>query len=253
MRVRVKTDKPLVVLMVGLSGLAWLALLTWGQSPYGRYLNHHALDTVRGDGRLALVFVLGWMVMTIAMMLPTSLPLLALFSRLTRQRPDHHGLVALVALGYLLVWTLFGGLVYLADAALHGLVAQVAWLADYAWALGAGTFILAGVYQFTPLKYQCLDKCRSPWSFILEHWQGRAERLHAFWLGAQHGVFCVGCCWSLMLLMFAVGVGNLGWMMTLGLVMAVEKNMPWGRRLSKPLGVILILGGVALTVAAQST
>ncbi len=65
-------------------------------------------------------------------------------------------------------------------------------------------------------------------------------------LGIHHGLFCVGCCWTLMLLMFAVGVGNFGWMLTLGAVMAIEKNMPWGRRLSAPLGVVLLAWGLAL-------
>ncbi len=106
--------------------------------------------------------------------------------------------------------------------------------------------ILAGVYQFTPLKYYCLDKCRSPMSFILGHWHGYAEAQQAFALGAHHGLFCVGCCWSLMLLMFAVGVGSLGWMLVLSVVMAIEKNMPWGRRLSVPLGVALLAWGALM-------
>jgi predicted metal-binding membrane protein len=105
------------------------------------------------------------------------------------------------------------------------------------------------VYQFTPLKYHCLDKCRSPFSFISERWGGSRDRLASFQLGVQHGLFCVGCCWSLMLLMFAVGTGNLGWMLALGTVMAIEKNMPWGRRLSAPLG----LGLVALALIVIAT
>jgi predicted metal-binding membrane protein len=76
--------------------------------------------------------------------------------------------------------------------------------------------LAAGLYQFTPLKYRCLDKCRSPLSFIIGHWRGSQEKTQAFRLGAHHGLFCVGCCWSLMLLMFAVRAGNLGWMLVLG-------------------------------------
>jgi predicted metal-binding membrane protein len=112
--------------------------------------------------------------------------------------------------------------------------------------IGAGTVLLAGVYQFTPLKYKCLDKCRSPLSFVMEHWHGKRGEQEAFGLGVHHGLFCVGCCWSLMLLMFAVGVGNLAWMLALASVMAVEKNVSWGRRLSVPLGVVLIASAVAL-------
>jgi predicted metal-binding membrane protein len=111
--------------------------------------------------------------------------------------------------------------------------------------------VLAGLYQFAPLKYACLDKCRSPLSFITEHWRGSHERTQAFRLGIRHGLFCIGCCWSLMLLMFAVGAGNIGWMLVLGAVMAIEKNLPWGRRLSKPLGVVLVLWGVAIAAGAR--
>ena len=101
---------------------------------------------------------------------------------------------------------------------------------------------MAGVYQFTPLKYHCLDKCRAPLGFIMGHWRGRRPRREALRLGLHHGLFCLGCCWSLMLLMFTVGVGSLGWMLALGAVMAAEKNLPWGRRLSAPLGMALVAG-----------
>ena len=111
--------------------------------------------------------------------------------------------------------------------------------------------MLAGLYQFTPLKYACLDKCRSPLGFITEHWHGSHERIHAFRLGVRHGLFCIGCCWSLMLLMFAVGVGNLGWMLVLGALMAIEKNLPWGRRFSAPLGVVLLCWGLSLGLEAM--
>ena len=78
--------------------------------------------------------------------------------------------------------------------------------------------------RFTPLKYACLDKCRSPLSFITEHWRGSHGRIQAFRLRVRHGFFCIGCCWSLMLLMFAVGVGNLGWMLVLGALMAMKRT-----------------------------
>jgi predicted metal-binding membrane protein len=244
MWVRVDTRRPLVILIVALSLLAWLALWLWGQSPYSRFLSHHNLDAVRGNGALALVFIAGWAVMVMAMMLPTSLPLITMFHAFTRQRPNRVQLVALLIAGYLEVWVLFGVLVYAGDYALHQAIDYSAWFASHAWMLGALTLILAGVYQFTPLKYYCLDKCRSPMSFILGHWHGHDEAQQAFALGVHHGLFCVGCCWSLMLLMFAVGVGSLGWMLVLGVVMAIEKNLPWGRRLSLPLGVALLAWGV---------
>lgn len=246
---RADTRKPLAGLVLLLSALAWLALWLWDRSPYGRFLSHHALESVRGQVALAPLFVAGWVVMVVAMMLPTSLPLIMLFQTMTRERRGQAGLLALLIGGYLATWTLFGGVVYGADWVLHELVARSHWLADRAWQLSALTVLAAGAFQFTPLKYHCLDKCRSPLAFITEHWHGRSPGREALRLGMSHGLFCLGCCWALMLLMFAVGAGSLGWMLVLGLVMAVEKSLPWGRQIGKPLGAALLVLGVVLVVA----
>jgi len=251
---RVHDNRLFAGLLLGLVALAWAILWLWGQSPYERFLDHGQLADIEigfgGEAALfAVAFVAGWTVMTFAMMLPTSLPLLQMFRRMTSTRANAGQLMALVVAGYLLAWGAFGVAAHLGDWMLHQLVVEnVGWLDRQAWVIGVGTLALAGVYQFTPLKYMCLEKCRSPLSFITENWRGGGERIAALRLGLRHGVFCVGCCWSLMLLMFALGVGNLGWMLALGAVMAVEKNMPWGRKLSAPLGVGLIAGAVALTL-----
>ncbi len=113
---------------------------------------------------------------------------------------------------------------------------------------GAGLFMLAGAFQFSALKYACLDKCRSPLGFLLSHWHGKSEVAEALNIGWRHGVFCVGCCWALMLLMFAVGTASLAWMLMLAVIMAVEKNVSWGRRLGRPLGVVLLGVGVGLGI-----
>jgi predicted metal-binding membrane protein len=99
---------------------------------------------------------------------------------------------------------------------------------------------MAGAFQFSRLKYACLDKCRTPFSFVNQHWRGIAVRRQSFRIGLHHGLFCVGCCWAIMLLMFVVGTGSVGWMLALGAVMAVEKNVSWGRKLSTPLGFFLL-------------
>ena len=181
-----------------------------------------------------LVFVAGWLVMLVAMMLPTTLPLMALFNRMTLARADRRGCSA--AAGRLSERVDRVRRVRLRRWRARGGCAS-RWLADHVWALGGVTLLMAGIYQFTPLKYHCLEKCRSPFSFITQHWRGRDEAGQAFLLGIHHGLFCVGCCWTLMVVMFAVGVGNFGWMLVLGAVMAMEKNLPWGKRLSTPLGV----------------
>ncbi len=250
---RVDNRRYFTAALLALVALAWLALIVWGQSPYGRFLSHEEIGEVElglnSDAlALTLVFVLGWTVMTVAMMLPTSLPLFTLFQRLVRRRQDAPRLVALLSAGYVVIWSLFGLAAHIADRGLHAGIEQVAWMEENSWLVGAATLLLAGAYQFTPLKYMCLDKCRSPLSFITGHWHGSHERADAFKLGLHHGAFCVGCCWSLMLLMFAVGVGNVGWMLTLGAIMAIEKNMPWGRRMSTPLGAALVAAAAAVAL-----
>jgi predicted metal-binding membrane protein len=243
---------PFVPLMAGLIVLLWLALLLWQASPYGRYLDHGRLDQIGIIGALcaalpageivlpALLYAGGWVLMTAAMMLPTTLPLIDGFVRLTAGRPDRRRLVGLLVVGYLVIWGVFGLAAHGLGWVLYLAVEQSAWLTFNAWVLGAGVLIAAGLFQFTDLKYHCLDRCRSPVGFLVEHWRGRSPSAEALRLGIGHGAFCVGCCWALMSLMFVVGTGNLAWMLALGAVMAVEKNMTWGRRLSAPLGVVLL-------------
>jgi predicted metal-binding membrane protein len=202
--------------------------------------------------KLLLVFVAAWTLMTVAMMLPTSLPLILLFQRLIRQRSDRLQLLGLLIGGYIGIWVVFGALAHFADLFVHLAVDRFPWLEANAWLISAMTLGLAGLYQFTPLKYKCLEQCRSPLTFITRHWRGRHERAQSFGLGVHHGLFCVGCCWALMLLMFAVGAGNIAWMLMLGTVMAVEKNLPWGRRLSAPLGITLLAAGVVVAVTQSA-
>lgn len=234
--------KTFLGLMVSLVGMAWCALWIWDRSPYARYLGHQQLGEL-GAGSLLLpvvLYLVGWVLMTVAMMLPTTLPLLEVFRRLVAQRGDRLQLVLLVIAGYLTVWLGFGIAAHGADWIVHETVERSSWLEANAWLIGATTLFLAGAFQFSRLKYRCLEKCRAPVSFVTEYWRGRDERRNAFLLGIHHGVFCVGCCWALMLLMFAVGVGNVAWMLALGALMAAEKNLPWGRKLSTPVGVALL-------------
>jgi predicted metal-binding membrane protein len=227
--------------------LAWLALWIWNRSPYGRYLDHGQIgEIVAGKDSLLLLmalYIAGWTLMTVAMMLPTTLPLLEIFRRLTLRRQNRSQLMFLLITGYLGVWAGFGVAAHASDWVIHEVVERSSWLEANAWIIGAGTLLLAGAFQFSGLKYRCLDKCRAPLSFVMEYWRGRNDRRNALLLGINHGIFCVGCCWALMLLMFAVGVGNIGWMLGLGAVMAVEKNMPWGPKLSAPLGWALLGAG----------
>lgn len=254
MWIQVDNRRMFTLLLVMMIALCWLVLSIWSISPFAPYLGHEVMEDYPFAFSLEyllvlLIFVTGWTLMTIAMMLPTSLPLIVMFQHLTQSRPDYKRLVALLIFGYLSVWIVFGAIAHIGDLMIHEIVHRITWLEANDWVISAGLFCVAGLYQFTPLKYTCLDKCRSPLSFLTEHWQGRSQRKQAFLLGIHHGLYCLGCCWSLMLLMFVVSAGNLAWMLLLGMVMASEKNLPWGRRLGKPLGIILLVFGLLIILS----
>lgn len=246
-----RPDAILIGLLTALVLLAWYALWLWGQSPYGHVLLHapmHLRMAARNPWRFGAIFVIGWTLMTVAMMLPTTFPLILLFRRIVRGRATAAWLLLLLVFGYLASWLLCGVLLQMVNWMVQSGVAHLSWSAWSVGLTGAVILCIAGLYQFSSLKYACLEKCRSPLAFITSRWQGGNESLQALRIGVEHGLFCVGCCWSLMLLMFLVGAGNLIWMLLLGVIMAVEKNSPWGRRLSAPLGVLLLVGSVAVLI-----
>lgn len=229
----------------GLVLSAWLVMGLWGASPYAGWLHHGETGeaAVSPVSRLA-VFVAGWTIMTVAMMLPSSLPLVNLFRKAVASRPERDALLMRLGAGYLGVWAAFGAAAYAGDLLLHEAVERVALLQAAAGTIPAIVLLAAGVYQFTGLKEKCLAECRSPYAFLVQHWQGRSPARESWRLGARHGLFCVGCCWTLMLLMFAVGVAHLGWMLALGAVMAAERASRWGRHVTRPVGATLVVWGV---------
>jgi predicted metal-binding membrane protein len=252
-RRRTPADLGLIAVIALLSVGAWYALWSMDQASSGSAGHHHhhheAMALTTGPLATLLaggLFVGGWVVMTIAMMLPSSLPLLAIFRRLVRERGDRAPLVGLLVGGYLAAWAVFGALAFGATLLLRWLAEAVPAVAPAAEWAPAALFVLAGAFQFSALKYRCLDLCRSPLSFVTSHWHGSNARKEALRLGWDHGVFCVGCCWALMLLMFAFSAAHLLWMLVLGALMAIEKNARWGRRMSAPVGVALIATGLAL-------
>lgn len=225
---------------------AWIVLGVWGASPFAPLLSHRQLAEGGFTPIRLAVFTLGWVLMTIAMMLPASLPLVNLFRSLVARRTDGSALTLNLLLGYLAVWAAFGAAAFAADAQLHSVVTRDGRAAALSEWIGVVVLLVAGVYQATPLKDACLDKCRSPYSFLVEHWRGRRPARDAVRLGLRHGLFCLGCCWALMLLVFALGGVNLGWMLALGAVMLAERSFPWGRHLTLPVGAVLILCALGL-------
>jgi len=249
-----------LALMGTVIGSAWLVLWLWSASPYGRYLDHGRWTDVGALASLcravpggefvvpALLYAAAWVLMIAAMMLPTTLPILEMFRRITTGRADSGRLILLVVTGYLAAWVGFGIVAHIGDALLHVAGERTSWLLTDGWIVGAMVLAGAGAFQFSALKYRCLDKCRTPLGFIVERWRGVSPSREALKLGFDHGLFCVGCCWALMLLMFVVGTGSLGWMLALSAVMAAEKNLPGGRRLSVPLGIALFAASAAVVL-----
>ena len=192
----------------------------------------------------AVVFLVAWQVMVAAMMLPSSLPMIRLFSQ-AASRQERPGRILLAFLGgYGVMWAAVGTAAFAADVAIHRTGDAMPSLAERPWIVPAGALVLAGAFQFTGLKDRCLDQCRHPGPFLMRHYR-RGVR-GGFDLGRRHGLFCIGCCWALMALMLAVGVASLVWMGALGAVMYYERVGRHGRALTPVLGVALIAWGTVV-------
>ena len=149
---------------------------------------------------------------------------------------------------YVLVWTGFGGAAFLFDTVVHATVDASPWLLAHASVIAGGTLIVAGLFQFSPLKEACLRQCRNPGAFLLRYYRRGVGR--AFMTGAWHGVFCLGCCWALMLVAFALGMANLLWMAGLTVLMTLEKRWTHGPLLARVTGVWLTLVGLVIVASA---
>jgi predicted metal-binding membrane protein len=243
--VRARRPPALVPLAIGIAwSLAVLAELTGD----GAKLHHDALIHSALPLWVALLlFLVSWQAMIAAMMLPSSLPMIALFQAVTAAQPRRRAVMGSFMGGYAAVWTGFGAVAFLGDAVFHRFVDATPSLSARPWLIQAGVLALAGAFQFSSLKDRCLSVCRAPGPYLLQHYRRRGPAA-ALRLGVGHGLFCVGCCWALMLLMFAAGVANLWWMAALTAVMVYEKVGRHGDRITRPVGFAL-LALAALIVA----
>jgi predicted metal-binding membrane protein len=192
-----------------------------------------------------------WIIMMVAMMLPSAAPTILLFAGLARRRRIQGVPVAsatVFALGYLLVWALYATLAAMAQAGLHQVALLSPSMVSASPWLGGGLLIAAGVYQWLPFKNACLSHCRSPLGFLTSEW--REGTWGALVMGARHGTLCVGCCAVLMTLLFVAGVMNLLWVAAIAIFVLLEKVGPGGPALGRATGLVMIVCGVGVIASA---
>lgn len=229
---------------------SWIYLLTGAgtmQEMGGMLMPMSAAQWTPGHALLMLVM---WIVMMAAMMLPSAAPMILLYATIARKRRAGGATIAapgVFALGYIAVWSLFSVLAVALQFGLEKASLLSPMMETTSTVLAGAVLIAAGVYQWLPLKQACLRHCRSPFDFVLRRW--RESTSGAFMMGMEHGVYCVGCCWALMLLLFVGGIMNLAWISGLALFVLLEKLTPAGRWLARIAGVLLIVWGGAVWFA----
>ena len=240
---------PLIVLIVLVPVVSWTWIVVMARDMYGPMTGASAwMMTPTWDIPHLLLLWMMWAVMMVGMMLPSASPLLLMYGRVARRSVQAVAALHIYALaaGYLAIWAVFS----------LGATAVQRWLA---WLLlvspmmettsatvGAALLILAGGYQLTPLKRVCLRTCQSPLGFLVSHW--RTGAAGAFRMGLEHGAYCVGCCWALMLLLFVGGVMNLAVILALTVFVAFEKLAPFGMQSAWISGVSLVAAGLWILV-----
>ncbi|MBV8507201.1 MAG: DUF2182 domain-containing protein [Alphaproteobacteria bacterium] len=233
--------------LAGVTALSWLYV-------------HRQMDAMEGMADIAMPaiftpwtasdFALNmaiWWAMMPGMMLPSAAPMILTFATVNlgkRQRGQAFVPTMVFTSGYLIAWALFGIFATFADWGLERAALISPATGRLAPVLGAIVVIAAGIYQLTPLKSVCLTHCRSPFDFVLNHWRDGARG--AMRMGMEHGVYCLGCCWFLMALLFAAGIMSLLWMAAITVFVFVEKVFPAGQWIARAGGVAMLGFGIYL-------
>jgi predicted metal-binding membrane protein len=247
-----KQEKVIMLALIVLSAAAWIITIHQSQS-----MSTHASMEMQMSMNMknqpmileASLFLAMWTIMMIAMMFPAVAPMVLLFSTVHEKRKatnENFIPTWVFLLGYLLVWAFFGVFAYFVDTLIGQLVMSFPKLQSYGPIIGGVVLIISGLYQLTPLKNACLTHCRSPLHFIMHKW--REGYLGSLVMGIDHGAYCLGCCWGLMLVLFVVGMMNIAWMGILALIIFVEKISKQGVIISKFVGGFLILLGFLLAI-----
>jgi predicted metal-binding membrane protein len=250
-----KRDRIVVIAgLAAVTALAWVYVLQFASCMTGMNINNMEMSKpitrAWRSGDFLLTFMM-WAVMMVAMMTPSATPMILMFARVNRQRQaEHPPLPATIVflLGYLMVWSSFSAGATVVQWSLHSAALLSPEIISVSPILGGILLILAGVYQFTPLKHVCLSQCRTPLGFLMTEW--REGTKGALIMGVRHGVYCVGCCWLLMTLLFVAGVMNLLWVALIAGYVLVEKVVPAGQWVSRAIGLLAVGWGVWLLIRA---
>ena len=229
-----------LIVLIPLACWTWIAVMA--RDMYGSMQGAAAwMMTSRWDAPHLVLLWAMWVVMMTAMMLPSATPLVLLYAGALRTRGVESAGRRIYALagGYVLVWALFSLAATALQRALSVAFVLTPMMEPAAPWLAAAILAAAGLYQFSPLKHACLRVCRSPLAYLMQHW-GSGKTASAFRLGLGHGAYCLGCCWAMMLLLFAGGVMNLAVIVTLTVWVIVEKLAPFGARTPKVTGAGLL-------------
>lgn len=240
------------ICVVALAGLGWLAvgLLYSGMGVFDALCQSLAMPHgTWGVSGFAIVALM-WGAMTLAMMLPSASPMILTYAEIADTAARKHERIVspfVLAAGYTLVWLGFAAITTLAQFAFTRAALLDTSMQSASGLFSGAIFIGAGVYQFSALKHACLTQCQTPFPFFFANWATTPRGV--FRLGVKQGLYCLGCCWAMMLVMFGVGVMNVIWMAGLGTVMTFEK-IGTGKRLTYAVGVALVVAGVAFVLSA---
>ncbi|MDH4184008.1 MAG: DUF2182 domain-containing protein [Nitrospinota bacterium] len=241
--------------MVTIIGIAMIAIMAWGYLAWMAFgMRADAASMVMPGAAswsapYALMIFIMWAVMMVAMMTPSAAPMILTFARVNADRSKGAsvlGPTGLFTLAYILVWTGFSAAATFAQWGLVAMAQLSPMMATTDMRIGGVILIVAGLFQWTPLKHRCLEKCRTPIGFLMTEW--RDGPAGAFVMGLRHGIFCLGCCWALMLVLFVVGVMNLVWIALLSVFVLLEKVTDAGRLIARIGGLALISSGIWLVV-----
>ncbi len=228
----------ILVVLLGLAAAGWVVLLRQAAAPTGMHEGMGPDLTMGGSWPLFLAM---WVAMMIAMMFPAAAPMIVMYGRVRRNDPPS---VALFTGSYIALWFVFGLGAYLASAGIETAASGSEWVAMNWGRAGGALLVMAGVYQLTPLKDICLRHCRTPLSFVMTRWKD--GRRGAVQMGLVHGVFCVGCCWMLFLILIPLGLMNGAAMAAVAALVFAEKVVPHGRGIGMLTAAAMIVYGAAV-------